>query len=354
MILAFPAWRRAYFKVTGPVIAEALRRGHQVRLSYHTERKPGEGVSWDEISRVFRVRDLVGQVDSLGPWERIDGVIGPQLETHVGSPDAPVRVSLDYSWEQANAPVRRDLVQVYLTPYQRQIAGGSGPVVGSTQLEAWDVAEPLTELGTGRPMLLLFSCKFAVGGWRRWVYRWVGYRRLLVRLRAWCDREAYRLVVKTRVKHRDPRYVRQIADVVFGDEHLYPPTTPRLMRSATVAVHFQSNVALELAHAGLPQYSVRLPQPHLRHFATTREVYSGDACTLGRWPGVIHLLGAETSPAPFVLDPEQLRRYRARYLGAPGASARVLDLIEARAPGAADNTGCGRSSQGPRPGAGGS
>ena len=317
MILAFPASRLGYFKVTGPVIEAAVRHGHRVRLFWRHDMKPGEMVSRKQLQRRWKATVITEPM-------RVDAVIGPTLHTHDLKAWAPARiVSLDYSWEQANAPVRPDLTQCYVTDYQRELAGGAGPVIGSTQLEAWQDARPMP-LGS-KPVLLLFSCKFRVGGWRRWAYRWVGYRSLLGRLRQWCDREGYALIVKSRPKHHDPRYVEQIVDRVYGESGVYPPLALRLMRSATVAVHFQSNAALELAHAGIPQYSVRLPQPHLRGYRTTPETYSGVEGTLGHWPGVIRLLTG--APDPYTLDSEALRGYRERYLGPEGASERVLRLL---------------------------
>lgn len=322
MRLAFPAWRRGFFKTTGSVITEALRRGHYVQLQWRPDPKRGEAVDPAEL-RYWPTAEVATGAE--------DVVIGPALHAYDRSRWDPARlVSLDYSWEQANAPLRADIMQCFVTPYQRTFVMGRadpafGPVLGSTQLDAWEDARPLGS--PARPVLLLFACKFRVGGWRRWVYRWVGYRLALQRLRRWCDREGYALIVKTRQKHHDPRSLAHYADAVYDDAGaLYPPMALRLMRSATVAVHFQSNAALELAHAGIPQYSIRLPQPHLAGYRTTREVYSGAAWTLGHWPSVVEPY--DGNPAPFTIAPDALEAYRARYLGKPGATGRLLDTLE--------------------------
>lgn len=324
MILAFPAARIGYFKVIGPVIEEALRRKHTVLLYWTRDRKPGEQARYADVSHRWWSTTVITDPSPA------DAFIGPTLHTHDVSAWSSARlVSLDYSWEQANAPVIPGMLQCYVSDYQYRLADRHrsdwwAPTLGSTQLDAWAAARPLPSESS--PMLLLFSCKLRVGGWRRFVYRYAGYRRLLTRLRRWCDTEKLRLVIKTRRKHADPAYVRQLADAVYEDTELYPPMSLRLIRSATVAVHFQSGAAMELAHAGVPQYSVTLPQPHLDGHRTTHECYSGMPYTFGYWPGVIRPL--VTNPEPFAIDPDALGIYRARYLGPSNASARLLDLLE--------------------------
>lgn len=337
MILAFPAWRRGYFKVTGPVIDAALRRVHTVVLLAGNDPKPGEGIDPRESAR--RWPDVL---HAYPPYSHVrhgvfDAVIGPQLES-LTLPKAKLRISLDHMWEQANAPVRRDLVQCFTSPYQRYLAGGEGPVIGSTTMDAFgliDKNQVRARYGFGsKPVFLLFSPKLRVPHlWRRTVYRYLWFRLLAWDLRRWCDREGHTFVVKTRAKHGDPRFLGKLADRVIGDEDLWPHTSAQLVSVASLVVHFQSGAGLEAACAAVPQYSVRLPQPHLRDFRTTKEVYSGHSFTIGRWPKVIRLLDTVERMEPFTVDSVERSRYVERYLGPSDdfkSAERVIELIEAR------------------------
>lgn len=331
MILGILGSRHSSFKVTGPVIEAAQRRGH--RIIVYRGRDAKDPVTDEDILQRFPNICVLGP-DTLGV--HCDVFVGPQLSERPRRPPAKLYVSLDAMWEQANAPVRRDVIQCYASHYQRYLAQGEGPVTGSTVMDAFGVIDrnrirARYDLAT-KPVFLFFSAKLRVPhAWRRWIYRYLHYRALVWDLRRWCDTHGYAFVVKTRAKHGDPGFLARYTDRVIGDEDLWPHTSAQLLSVASLALHFQSNASLEAAVAAVPQYSVRLPQPHLQGFRTTKEVYSGHAFTIGHWPRVIRLLDAVQRMEPFVVDPVERMRYVDRYLGPSDdfkSSERVMDVVE--------------------------
>ncbi len=74
------------------------------------------------------------------------------------------------------------------------------------------------------------------------------HRALAAAVREFCRRNRATLVVKSREKNRDPRFVRRMADrLVKRDDEVYPYTSMQLMSAADLCVHFQSGAVLEAA-----------------------------------------------------------------------------------------------------------
>jgi len=245
-------------------------------------------------------------------------------------------------------------------------------VVGSTmldQLAAVDRADVRKQFGLGpRPVVLLLSAKMRVPNpWRRHVWgagprawravraavsghpglvadawRSPGYRELLGSLRRFCDRQGAALLVKSRRKNGDPRFLAAAADIfVDSDDDVYPYTSMRLMAIADLCVHFQSAGVLEAAAAGVPSLSVKISQDHLRGYATYDEFYGARPDSLQNFAGVVWSAAPAEAMAllersglrDFRVDPAARRRYVERFVGFDDtrASERVLDVIEARA-----------------------
>ena len=153
-------------------------------------------------------------------------------------------------------------------------------------------------IAAGRPVVLLMSLKMAVPEpYRRYVWsdglrgsrarRWRRSRsrgprardlegqwlpRAVDAVREFCRRSGAALVVKSREKNRDPRFLRRGRGRVRGDRRrrCIPYTSIELMAIADLCVHFQSGAALEAALAAVPSLSVKVPQSHLRGVSRAR------------------------------------------------------------------------------------
>lgn len=337
--LAFPAWRRGFFKATGGPITEALRRGHAVYAVHAWDDKPGEGITGEAV----RGRWPGIQVTSPPV---VDAVLGPSLHAYRARlPEAAHAYNLDLAWEGVSAPPRARMLHCWASAHQRDVwsgahGGADGGVTGSPMLDAFDPALPRPRPAGPAPVVLL-ALKFPKdsGVWRRWVYREVGYRQLVRALRRYCDRAGAALVVKTREKNRDPGWLRPLADAWVLDRALWPYTAATVIRHAAFVVHFQSGAALEAAFAGAPQLSVHVPHPHLRAYPGHREQYEARP-GMQDWAGVVTGLGWETAVgyldavhAPPLVDPFARQAYVEHFLGFDDtkSSARILDLVERHA-----------------------
>ena len=242
-------------------------------------------------------------------------------------------------------------------------------VCGSTmmdQLPRVDPAEVRRRYGLApeQPVVVFMSLKMAVPEkWRQAVWgseprlvrvaralraghpEWIGtilrthgYRDLVQSVRRFCQRTGAALIVKSREKNEDPRFLRNMADVALGDERVYPYTSMELMAIASLCIHFQSGAALEAAFAGVPSLSVAVPQSHLAAYPTFDEVYSARPGTMQNFPGIVWSLPAEAVAAKldasrledFRIDPAERSRYVEKFLGFDDtrSSERVLDEIE--------------------------
>ena len=239
------------------------------------------------------------------------------------------------------------------------------------QLELVDRAAVRRRLGVApdRPIVLFMSLKMAVPEpWRRhvWgggpmlartvlaiargharlvpeIWRGNGYRALIEAVRGFCRRNGAFLVVKSRAKNHDPRFLSKVADVfVERDDDVFPYTSIQLMAVADLCIHFQSGAVLEAAMAGVPSISVTVPQSHLHDYPAFPEVFGTSPGCLQNFPGIVwstphdrarELLGGRAL-ADFRPDPAARRVYVERYLGFDDrqSSRRVLDVIEADAP----------------------
>jgi hypothetical protein len=247
-------------------------------------------------------------------------------------------------------------------------------VCGSTMLDQLDLVDRAAVrrhfgLAPGVPVVLFMSLKMAVPEpWRRYVWgggpalartvmavarghaglvpdiwRGNGYRELIQSVRRFCRRSGAVLVVKSREKNHDPRFLRQAADVfVERDDDVFPYTSMQLMAVADLCFHFQSGAVLEAAMACVPSISITVPQSHLHGYPAFPEIFGSTPGSLQNSPGVVwstphdglDALLQGRSLADFKMDPGVRRVYVERYLGFDDrqSSRRVLDVVEADAP----------------------
>lgn len=243
-------------------------------------------------------------------------------------------------------------------------------VAGSTMLDQLGLVDRAAVrrrfgIGPQRPVVLFMSLKMAVPEpWRRYVWgggpvlvraaramasgradlipevwKGNGYQALARAVRRFCDRAGAALVVKSREKNRDPRFLRRLADIfVERDDDVFPYTSIQLMAVADLCVHFQSGAVLEAAMAGVPSISVIVPQSHLQEYPGFREIFGTCEGSFQNFPGVVWSTAHDGAVAlldgrtleEFRLVPAARRTYIERYLGFDdiGSSRRVLQVIE--------------------------
>lgn len=366
MRLVFQGWRRGHYKVTGSVIDESFRRGHEVLLMHGKAGKPGEDVTCEALAARWPQALIVSGVGHHLPAATAilgDPSVGDAC-SFPACPNVPV-YALDFVWEQRMRSAIPGVTRCWATEYHRARFGRSatmvsacnpgtwvrrgdvdpdtadGPVTGMTALDALPLVDPETvrkKYGLDRPAVLLFSLKLGVPHlWRKTVFRHWHYPAILHAIRDYCDNTGRLLVVKTRQKNHDPNLVHRLADRVIGDESLWPYTSAELLRVADLAIHFQSGAVFEAVAAGVPQLSIRIPQPHLVHFPGHDLFFGHAPSTVQAWPHVVWSLDYRdvagylgtfvTSPT---VDEMERQRYAERYIGPlDGKSAsRVLDMVE--------------------------
>jgi hypothetical protein len=242
-------------------------------------------------------------------------------------------------------------------------------VCGSTMLDQLALVDRAAVrkrygLGDDQPVVVLMSLKMAVPEpWRRLVWggrprllraaravaegraglvpavlRGNGYRDLVAATRDFCRRHGAALLVKSRRKNDDPRFLTTLSDALVFDESVYPYTSIELLAIADLCIHFQSGAVLEAAFAGVPSLSVVPPQEHLSATPGFDELFGTQPGSPQNFPGVVWSVPHAEAPAllrgarlaHFALDREARRRYVTIYAGFDDtrSSVRVLETIE--------------------------
>ena len=293
------------------------------------------------------------------------------LETLTSEPEAYRVVDVTFYATEFERRLHWEILRDRFAPVARDVSlEAHSAVCGSTMLDQLalvdrDAVRRRLGIAAGRPVVVLMSLKMAVPEpYRRhvWgggpallrsaravatgqtrlvpqIWKGNGYHDLVEATREFCRRSGAVLIVKSREKNRDPRFLRKSADVfVESDEAVYPYTSIELMAIADLCVHFQSGAALEAAAASVPSLSVKVPQSHLHGYPGHEEVFGGHEGTLQNFAGVVWGAGHEKAAdrlrgrtlADFKIDSEARRRYLERFVGGDDgrSSHRVLDVIE--------------------------
>ena len=293
------------------------------------------------------------------------------LETLTSDPEAYRVVDVTFYATEYERRLHWELLADRFASVAREMSlEARSAVSGSTMLDQLArVDRPATrrrlKIAEGRPVVLLMSLKMAVpepyrrlawaGGWRGWraakalatghralvptILRGNGYQALAEALRGFSRRAGASLVVKSRVKNADPTFLRRRADLfIERDEDVFPYTSIELVAISDLCVHFQSGAVLEAALAGVPSLSIRVPQTHLKEYASFEEVFGAKPGSMQNFPGMVWSMDAAeatrrlatASLADFPVDEGVRRRYIETFLGFDDmrSSGRVLDLIE--------------------------
>jgi hypothetical protein len=321
------------------------------------------------LSAMGLVSDMAAARDASVRLYSVDYV----LETLTSDPESYRMLEVTFYATEYERRLHWEILRDRFAPVARDLSlEARSAVSGSTMLDQLalvdrDAVRRRFGIAAHRPVVLLMSLKMGVPEpYRRYVWRggstltraavatasghvglvpeiWKGngYRDLVDALREFSRRSGAVLVVKSRAKNRDPRFLRTGADLfVESDEAVYPYTSIELMAIAGLCVHFQSGAALEAAAASVPSLSVKVPQSHLHAYPGHEQVFGGREGTLQNFAGVVWGAGHEEAPArlrgrtlaDFTIDPEARRRYLERFVGRDDgrSSHRVLDVIERR------------------------
>jgi hypothetical protein len=312
MNIAFLIMRKNYYRLLGPVVEEALARGHEVNCwhDWSGSRRGAKGSEFPDAAPPFRsgqarVRGFERAEDLAERWR----VEPPDAVVSIDPPAAALRAASKARWlwlqyaadilfqETPAGIVDADAVALYSDYWRERIEArfpdsGVGQelrrkarVVGAPELDAAaaiDRDEVRRRLGLppGRPIVLYlpFPLRSNVPThWlrhvhapstrleqglrmllaRRWEYRshvrngW-NDRRVVHAARAFCDRNDALLVMKARRKDPVPRYASRLADRVLYDPSHHPPTILELLSVASLCIHFYSTAVLEAAYCGVP------------------------------------------------------------------------------------------------------
>ncbi len=312
MRLALLILRKNYYRLLGPVVEEALRRGHAVQCwhDWSGPRRGGKSYEFPDTAPAFRA----GSPSALGyssreelaeRWRRDP----PDAVVSIDPPDGDLRAAtkVPWLWLQYAADILfqptppgfldADAVGLYSRHWrmlieQRFPDSRIGPelerksiVVGAPELDTVhtiDRDEVRRRLGlpNGRPIVLYLPFPLrsniptpwlrhvhtpatridqgmrtiVARRWEYWPHVVKGWndRRLVEAARAFCDRHGALLVMKSREKDPFPRYALRLADRTFYDLSHHPPTILELLSVASLCIHFYSTAVMEAVYTGVP------------------------------------------------------------------------------------------------------
>ncbi len=349
MRVAFPIHRKNYYRPLGPVIEEALRRGHQVDC-WHDWGQPRRGPKGSEfpdavpiaLSRGSQVRTFRGAADLVRRFREDppDVVISQDPPTST----LKERTSTKWVWLQyateilfystPESALRSDALATY-SPYWatklvQRFADSSAArdlerctvAVGMPELDVLPQIDPdkvrhRLDLHRGRPVVLYLPFPLhsnpqtfwlrrvftpatplvrglgTLLAWRMeyWEHVRRGWndRRLVESVREFCDRAGAVLVMKSRLKDPIPRYARALADRALYDPSHYPPTILELLSVASLCIHAYSTGVFEAAYCGVPSLCLASDRRDMGLPDYLHDlVYNGDLGGIYNWPGTAY------------------------------------------------------------------
>ena len=349
MKLALLILRKNYYRLLGPVVEEALRRGHAVQCwhDWTGPRRGGKAYEFPDTAPTFRagsatVLGYSSREELAERWRRDP----PDAVVSIDPPDSDLRAATKAPWLwlqcaadilfQAAPPglLDADAVGVYSRHWrmlieQRFAGSGIGPelekkgiVVGAPELDTVHTIDPdevrrRLDLPAGRPIVLYLpfplrsniptpwlrhvhtpATRIEQGmrtivarRWEYWPHVVKGWndRGLVDAARAFCDRHGALLVMKSRHKDPFPRYALSVADRTFYDLSHHPPTILELLSVASLCVHFYSTAVMEAVYAGVPSLCLAPRAEELGPASYGFDfVHNGDEGGLYNAPGVAY------------------------------------------------------------------
>lgn len=292
MQIGFFLSRPNQLRIHGPVIREAIRRGHECRLlvpldALHGHNMPG--------ATPCPVEPLITPAQVAA----VDAFVGVAMLPHPMLPAARVAAprtlfcALPYLQEELLRVLTdgMDALQMWdlvgtgsqegleFLIGQLRLATGEDWLrkrvvpVGHTVLDGLEGMDSETcrlkhGLPAGQPIICFGTAarSHLLGKWRVGAYLarpailanlmgMTAYIQILRAVRTYADRHGAFVLAKTRDKHRDPRYVRRYVDRIISDESHWPPTTLEVLMASHLYIGIASAMSIEAAACGLPQYT---------------------------------------------------------------------------------------------------
>lgn len=348
MRIAFLIGRKNYYRVLGPVVEEALRRGYQVEC-WHDWSHPRRG-------KGYEFPDTVPAFPSGSPVVRAyygGSDLAKQFGADLGgavvcldAPDPTVKAGTKAKWlylqysaeiilqQTPRGVLDADAVAMYSSYWVDQLEArfatfGLGDeirrksvTVGVPEMDVVHHIDPeevrrRLRLPSDRPLVLYLPFPLRSNPqtfWLRHVYapstrvrqalrtllagrleywphvtnRW-NDRRLVQELRAFCDRNGAVLVMKSRLKDPIPGYARRVAARTLYDLSHYPPTILELLSVASLCVHAYSTAAFEAAYCKVPSLCLAPDAKDMGIPGLVSDfVHNGKRGGIYNWPGIAY------------------------------------------------------------------
>ena len=327
--------RRTYLKTFGPVMVEALARGHTVTAILDYDGKRGEAIQahdlapypglqrWDAHLRGLSMPTLdvlLGQQYKLPAYACPYVYVGQYYDNLAMEPPTTYTMLYhsDYHWKLHYSMWRMD--------------GTPQPVVGwlagdhVRKLWPKTLLQELYRVPTERPAWVLFPPKAPT----------LEYRTIIRALIERAKKENAFLVVKYRLKTYRPWFAYFVGDRRVWDDVMYPHTSMALNFVASKVIHFDSGAGYEAAYCGTYAVSIALEVPPA--WLTSWVEYSHQPYSRLQWPGVNVGIQAKDA-AEFLrhedwvsrqVDKDAREAFVKKFLGYDDhrSAARVMDYLE--------------------------
>lgn len=307
MNIGFIIERNVYFKTFGPVIEEAIKKGHQVFClhNYSQPRGGSKGYQFPDISQAPKFQN--GQVVSL-EYKTGDELIERVLQNNVH-----VVVSLDFIETQLliknklkekgvfwvslqsgfdSLALCRDFLQYpdrfFIFPRDGFWVADKSNIPDKNEIKKdWGIPQD-------KKVVLLFPFPFGSSKktfWTKYIYGTRFFSKendfeVTKAIKKFCDNNNGFLLVKCRKKDPAKRYLAKMADKVLFDEEFYPSTTLKCFAVADIFFSFYSTGVMESAIMGVSNVCISpdekdwvdLQNPLFQAISEEKKIF--------HWPGV--------------------------------------------------------------------
>ena len=308
--------RRTALKVLAPIASAIQRRGHDLvwRVVQSAVKSGEDMVVFEELGRHWPNSKFFG-----GKHDVLIG-IGSVLPPRCKTP----QIAVDHFFDCWLSP-RTDVEQVYHSDYHELVATGYGGHSGC--IVGWPNSDEVQPAQT-RDSVVFFSLKLKVPEpWRRSREGQQEYRKMAEETRDLAHSQGLAFIVKGREKNGDPRWLHDMADAYYTDQHVAPYTSWRLLSRAAWCVHFESGAVYEAACAGSYSIALCVPNTHIIGLPGGSLQYGGGA-EMHRWKGVSQY-GLPKEGIPTV-DSQAREAFIAKFLGPCDGKVgeRIVEIAE--------------------------
>ncbi|MDO8524142.1 MAG: hypothetical protein Q7R99_00755 [bacterium] len=307
MKIGFIIERNVYFRTFGPVIEEAIKKGHQVFClhNYSQPRGGSKGYQFPDISQTPKFKN--GQVIPLD-YKTEDDLIKKVLESNIQAV-----VSLDFFaiylltrnrlkekgvfWValQSGFDSLAACSEFLKCPDKFFIFSRNGFwVTDQAALPSRSVIKKELGIPEDKKVVLLFPFPFGSSKktfWTRYIYGTRFFSKendfeVTKAIKEFCLKNNGFLLVKSRKKEPTKRYLSKVADKILFDEEFYPSTTLKCFAIADIFFSFYSTGVMESAIMGVSNVCISpdekdwvdLQNPLFKAISEEKKLF--------HWPGV--------------------------------------------------------------------